>query len=102
MPAGFAGAASSPDVDENDAVALDGRTGCETSRSAVTLARLEREPPTMIAADQPVAFDFALAQQRPLMRAPALEGAPAGAGADKRQVDAFGRHDKRTVAGEIS
>ena len=88
-------------VDENDAVALDGGAGCETFRSAVTLAGLEREAPTMIAADEPVAFDFALAEQRALMGTTALEGAPAGAGADERQVDAVGRYGKRTVAGEI-
>jgi hypothetical protein len=89
-------------VDENGAIPLDNRTGCETSRSAVTLARVERESPTMIAANELVAFDFALAQQCPLMGASALEGAPASAGADKRQVDAAGRHGKRTVAGEVS
>jgi len=60
-------------VDENDPVALDGGAGCETSRSAVALAGFEREAPTMIAADEPVAFDFALAEQRALMGTTALE-----------------------------
>ncbi len=44
----------------------------------------------MIAADEPFAFDFALAQQGPLMRTPALEGAPACPGPYKRHVDALG------------
>ena len=60
-------------------------------RSAVTPAGVERESPAMVAANQPVAFDFAFAQKRALMRAAALEGAPAGACADKRHIDAAGR-----------
>lgn len=56
----------------------------------------------MIAADESVTLDFALAQQRALMWTPALEGAPAGAGSHERKVNAIRRHRKRTMAGEIA
>jgi hypothetical protein len=56
----------------------------------------------VIATDELVAFDLALAQQRPLMGTPALEGAPASAGANKRHVDPVRRHGKRTVADKVA
>src|SRR5208337_2388929 len=74
------------DVDENGFVAFDRRIGDETFRPVGPPARVEREPPAMIAADEVVAVDFPLAKQRGPMRAPPLEGAPARTGPDEDDV----------------
>ena len=90
------------DVDENGPVAFHGGTRGETLRPAVAPAGVEREPPAMVAANEPVAFDFALAQKRALMRAEALEGAPPGACSYERDIDAARRQSEGTVADEIA
>ena len=72
------------------AVAFGHGTGSETLRSSVASAELERKSPAMVAANELVAFDFALAQKRALMRAAPLEGAPPCAGPHERDIDAVG------------
>ncbi len=56
----------------------------------------------MVAADQPLAFDLAFAEQRALMRAAALERAPAGSRPHERHVDAARRQGEGAMADEVA
>ena len=60
-------------------------------RPAVSLSGTDGEAPPVVSADQHVALKPALAQESPLMRAEALEGAPSRTGAHQGDIDAPGR-----------
>jgi hypothetical protein len=48
-------------IDENGSVSFGHGTGSETLRSSIASARVEGKPPAMVAANELIAFDFALA-----------------------------------------
>jgi hypothetical protein len=56
----------------------------------------------VVAANEPVAFDFAFAQKRALMRAKALECAPPGAGTHERDIHAVRGQSEGTGADKIA
>ena len=90
------------DVDEQRAIPLGDGTGSQTFRPSVALSGVECESPAMVSADKRVAVEFALAEQRALMRAAASEGAPSAAGSRQDDVHAVRGQRERTCAFEFA
>jgi hypothetical protein len=63
-------------VDKQREATLDDGAGRASLAAFEASTGLDGKAPTMIAANERFAFEFALAEQRALMRAPALEGSP--------------------------